>query len=232
MQLYGICRRDIGDGPTVYAHLYASASPARRARAERCRHPEDAWRCLLAEALLRRGLADAGCPAAADGEVTVATGAYGKPHIVGCPDFHYNLSHGGDWVVLAWDGSPVGVDVEPVDGTRNVRALAARYFSADEQAYMEVAASAVDAAERFYALWTAKEAYLKYVGTGLGQGMTTPPVVTDGCIGDGVYLSRRRLPDGHWLAVCGAQPLRHTVWLTAEDLTAKSLVREQNKQGR
>lgn len=218
MQIYGICPADAVRGTALYDRLYAAATPDRRARADRCRRPEDAARCLLGGALLRYALMAAGYPAAVVDDPPSARGDDGKPCVLGLPDFHFNLSHGGAWVVLAWDHTPVGVDIEPVAATRDVRAMAARYFSPEESAHVTEAAAEADARERFYALWVAKESYLKYTGAGLTRGMATPSVLKDGAIAEGVYLTRARWPDGHWLAVCGREPAGEVQRLSLADL--------------
>jgi 4'-phosphopantetheinyl transferase len=70
----------------------------------------------------------------------------------------------------------VGIDVEAV---REVTpALARRCLSAAELGWLSAAADASLRAERFLQLWTAKEAYLKAIGTGLG---TDPRSVTIDC---------------------------------------------------
>ena len=176
--------------------LYAMASAPRREKADRYRHPEDRVRCLLGDGLLRYAARAAGVH---DTTLSVALNAYGKPYLRAYPDLHYNMAHGGDWVVLVWDRRPVGVDVERVDANRDVRALAGRYFSIEEQTFV----AACDTPRRFYDLWTAKEAYLKYRGTGFACGTETPDLRKDGLVTPTAYLRRFALSDGHILAVCG-----------------------------
>ncbi len=207
MKVYGFCLSEIGSDEATVARLYAAATPARRARADSYRQSRDALRCLLGEALLRHALRAAGYDERVAAHPLVATGAHGKPHVVGCPSFNYNISHGGDWVVLAWDHRPVGIDVEPLDEARDVRSLAARFFTPDEQAHIAAAPTHTAACNRFYALWTAKESYLKYTGDGLSHGLAhLPPLPSDGRMATAsntIYLARVTLPDRHCLAVCG-----------------------------
>ena len=82
----------------------------------------------------------------------------GKPYWEGC---HFNLSHSGPWVALAVGEERVGVDVECFRESRNVEALAKRYFTPEEQAFVGSSQG------RFLEIWTAKEARLKWEGTGL-----------------------------------------------------------------
>jgi len=108
------------------------------------------------------------------------------------PPVDVSLSHGGGWIaVAAHRHGRVGVDVEAV---REVGpALARRCLSPAELNWLDRAADAPDRRERFLRLWTAKEAYLKAIGTGLG---TDPHTVTIDC---SASIPRLLGPDqGRW----------------------------------
>lgn len=83
--------------------------------------------------------------------------AEGKPFI---ENNHFNISHSGDYVVLAEADSPVGVDIERVtdigidDGLKNI-ALTER-----ERFWVK------DSLLRFYVVWTRKESLIKCEGSG------------------------------------------------------------------
>ncbi len=101
------------------------------------------------------------------------TGRHGKPRLATEVGLEFNLSHSGDWLVVAVASDvPVGVDVQRLDRERRVDRLARRYFSEPEVA--ELAALDEDAYYRhFYRLWTLKEAWTKAHGgalpTALGE---------------------------------------------------------------
>lgn len=87
---------------------------------------------------------------------------YGKPFIEGW-DF-FNASHSGDYVVLAHDLKPLGVDIE---GMKDIDVAELDYLlHADERNYI---AQATNKTEAFYHIWVKKEAFLKATG----QGLTT-----------------------------------------------------------
>lgn len=155
-----------------YAALYEKASPERRGRAGRYLRREDGLRCLAAEALLRYGVRQALGP----GEFTLEKGPQGKPFLVGAENFHFNLSHSGQWVVLAWGGSPVGVDVEEIRMERGREELARRFFTPEEQAYVFRREEGLP--KRFLEIWTGKESYLKYLGTGLSKSLLSFSVLS------------------------------------------------------
>jgi phosphopantetheinyl transferase len=89
----------------------------------------------------------------------------GKPECRDGPAI--SVSHSGELVVCAVTSSgDIGTDVQfPVPG-RHTAAIAKRYFSAEENAWLDE-----DPSSRFYMLWVLKEAYLKAVGLGLTGGL-------------------------------------------------------------
>lgn len=173
-----------------YDRLYACASAGRRAKADRCRLPADRLRCIAAGALLQRALGR--------DDFEVIYNEYGKPRIKDAPDFHYNLSHAGDWVVIACGDGPVGVDVERVDWNDGKARIARRFFAPDEQDYV-FGGGGEGSGRRFFEVWTAKESFLKYLGTGLGRSMTSFSVVTGE---PGVRFRHLPLAEGYCLTLC------------------------------
>ncbi len=146
-----------------FSALLAMASPERKKRAVAYPKREDAACCLVAEAMLRYAFPHK------DPE-TLQTEPGGKPYWKGV---HFNLSHSGPWVALAVGENPVGVDVECFRENRNVEALAKRHFTPEEQAFVG------NSQERFLRIWTAKEARLKWDGTGLRTSLDSFRVLDD-----------------------------------------------------
>ena len=173
----------------IFRALYEKASPERKSRADRFRGREDALRCVTADGLLRYALGTERY------RVEQAPGE--KPFLLDRPDFHFNISHSGPWVVMAWGNSPVGVDVEQVRPDTDVRKLAARFFAPEEESY--VRAVPRESRDRFFEIWTGKESYLKYLGTGLKRDLRSFSVLSPQ---QGVRFLRQKLPDGCWLTLC------------------------------
>ena len=92
----------------------------------------------------------------------------GKPYIKSVPDVHFSLSHSGGMAMCALHDSPVGADIEQ---RRSVGAgVAERIMTAEELClYTE----APDRQLFFFQIWTLKEAFVKYRGTGLGMSMSS-----------------------------------------------------------
>lgn len=100
-------------------------------------------------------------------DVELATATHGKPALADpASGIHFNVSHSGDWTVVAIARVAVGVDVERVDPRRATKRIADRFLTAAERDLIQTRAGPHgDAA--FFMVWSRKEAYLKAVGTGL-----------------------------------------------------------------
>ena len=184
-------------GIDEYRRLFDASPAERQERARRYVRQEDKVRCVTAHALVRYAVEKA----LNLSEFTVERDEWGKPHIQGREDFHFNLSHSGSWVVIAYGESPVGVDVEQIRMEAGKENIARRHFTPEEQEYLFSAGE--ENGERFFEIWTAKESYLKYLGTGLRRSLNSFSVVPDGT-GLGVRFTGRRLGDSY-LTVCTRQ---------------------------
>ena len=138
---------------------------------------------------------------AARHDVLVWRNSLGRP--VASLPVDLSMSHGGGWIAAAASREGrVGVDVEasrPVSS-----ALARRCLSAVEIVWLECASGAEERQDRFAQVWTAKEAYLKAIGTGLG---VDPRSVAIDCSGPTPQLSGDVA--GRWLF--------HS-WVVADDV--------------
>jgi 4'-phosphopantetheinyl transferase len=85
--------------------------------------------------------------------------------------FDFNVSHSGDFVLLALArGRRVGIDIELISRTVGIEAIALRFFSKREYACLTALPTAIRH-EAFYCCWTRKEAYLKARGDGLSLAL-------------------------------------------------------------
>ena len=93
----------------------------------------------------------------------------GKPFFENIAGLHFNISHSGSEVAIAFSTNPVGFDMEVLDRKRDCLAIAERFFTAEESREVKMAG---DSANKLFArLWTAKEAMLKLSGEGLVGGL-------------------------------------------------------------
>lgn len=95
-------------------------------------------------------------------------GEYGKPYLKDVPDLHFNLSHSGDWAVLAVSDKEIGIDVEK---EKNIDLdIGKEYFSYTENIYLNTI-SKEKKYEAFFKIWTLKESYIKAIGLGLNKSL-------------------------------------------------------------
>lgn len=148
--------------PEDLARWCAAAEPERRERWQRFRREENRSQSICADHLVREMLTAAGCR-----QIRIHTGENGKPYAPGCPEF--SLSHSGPFVCCAVHDGPVGIDLEQ---RRTLRpALARRVCTGEELRFLHP--GGVFDSTRFLQLWTAKEAYAKFTGQGLGLDFQT-----------------------------------------------------------
>lgn len=104
-------------------------------------------------------------------EVPLKVDAQGKPHVEGS-QLTFSIAHSGDAVLVACArNGAVGVDVESLERRVKLIELARHFFHVSEVSYIE----AIEASrrERFFQIWTAKEAYCKALGLGLGLSLSS-----------------------------------------------------------
>lgn len=157
--------------PDEYETAYRRLTPSRKARLDRLKQEKDRLRSLAAELLLHRLLEQA--YGITDAQVESAEN--GRPYLGNYPVF-ISLTHSGEWVACAASQAPIGIDME-LCAPRDL-ALARRFFREEEVAYLlagsswkEIPTPCRDPAllERFYEIWTAKEAWFKLQGSGITE---------------------------------------------------------------
>lgn len=123
----------------------------------------------------------------------------GKPFFPERPEICFSLSHSGGLWAAAFYSLPLGVDIQrhqPAD----CAALARRWFSAEEYALVREQGAAA-----FFAIWCAKESWLKHSGAGIGDHMRLFSVVENNALAaicGGKQLQHLPCPPGYSLAVC------------------------------
>jgi 4'-phosphopantetheinyl transferase len=105
------------------------------------------------------------------GQVQIAVGPHGKPLLAAADAPAFNVSHSRGLVAIAVTaGFPVGVDLEAVDPSLDVLAIARRFLGVQEAARIARLAPA-DRAQEFLRLWTRREASAKASGSGFAGGL-------------------------------------------------------------
>ena len=163
--------------PAGVAVLAGSLSEEERRRAARFRFRGDRDAFLVARAARRDILAR--YLGQAPARLRFATTDLGKPFLVGGGEVRFNSSRSGELALYAVArGREVGVDVERVRPDVDHDAIAARFFSATERDELEHFPEPLRR-QRFFALWTGKEAMAKATSQGLagalaGAGCAAP----------------------------------------------------------
>jgi 4'-phosphopantetheinyl transferase len=130
-------------------------------RANRFRFEEDRVRWTRARSSLRLILS--GYVGEVAGKLCFEYGKHGKPSLLGRPEIQFNLSHSGDWAMIAVTRStPVGVDVERTRSNVDMAALLRRLGES----------GLPESIPDLYQRWTRREAKSKAAG---GPLFDTPP---------------------------------------------------------
>jgi len=96
---------------------------------------------------------------------------FGKPYLNPIVEFNFNISHSENWVVLARSDSDVGIDIEKIQP--DIYNIAKNYFSTTERHYINSSFSKTEKNNRFIKIWTLKESFVKFLGTGLNTHLNT-----------------------------------------------------------
>lgn len=108
-------------------------------------------------------------------DISIKKAEKGKPFLKDHP-LYFNISHSGDWVVVATSEKEIGVDIELI---RKVDfRIAERYFSEKEKKTL-FSLSEEKQTAYFFDLWTLKESYLKLLGKGLTKSLSTFTITGD-----------------------------------------------------
>lgn len=139
-------------------------SPEDLLRASSFRFEKDRLRWTASRSALRRVLsAECGLPPR---EVPIVIGPGGKP-LLDSPfsSIHFNLSHCGDLALIAISPSPVGIDLEPLSRSPDLIGCEESFCHPSE--IISLPADLTARSRTLLQIWTAKEAALKALGTGL-----------------------------------------------------------------
>ena len=169
MRVYWMRTSAIAAFKTQCMQCYLSSSELQRM--QRLIFENDKLDFLASRVLLRGVLAQLqGC---SPHEVAFGTSPFGKPHLVNSGrSLEFNLSHTRRASVLAvCDVGAVGIDIEWLERPAHFfESLVEMTLTRRESHWLaQVATDSVAYRQRFLGLWTAKEALLKWEGSGLTQ---------------------------------------------------------------
>lgn len=148
---------------------------------------------------------------------------YGKPYFIDETRFHFNLTHSGNWVGIAYGRNNVGLDIEKVVDEKNY--LSYSFLTDKEKRILRNLSDEVQV-QQLVRLWTIKESYVKWLGTGLSTEMNSFSINIDNVVDDfwdgkinGEAKWKSLLLDkNHYLSLCGTEKDFFLNIITADEL--------------
>ncbi len=140
------------------------------------------WKELLRISLNERGIFS----------YKIAYAPYGKPFLLSHNGIKFNVSHSGDYVVCAISSTEIGIDVEKIRDINCIQ-IANRFFTTEENNYLNNTQNRQNIVENFYEIWTLKESLVKAIGTGLSFGLKSFSVIKKNSVKKTIHLKNNNL---------------------------------------
>ena len=137
----------------LYEKAYSLIPEYRKTKADKMKMRENKLQTVTAGLLLNYAV----------GKWSIKTGynSQGKPYFLSNREIFFNISHSSNYVACVIGDRPVGIDIEKArKGRQN---LAKRFFDISEAEWIKEC----DSDQRFFRIWTLKEAYGKATGQGV-----------------------------------------------------------------
>ncbi len=99
-----------------------------------------------------------------DANPDIEKNEHGKPSFLPPHNYcHFNISHSGDYVVMAMADTEIGVDVERKGRAKDYKKLLRFFYEHEKNRVL----NAADGEDEFFKIWTYREAFSKLTGVGL-----------------------------------------------------------------
>lgn len=145
-----------------YNAAYNRLSPSRKAHVDKMKKTQDKIRSLAASILIEKLLKENNYK-----NYQLLNGDNGKPYLENS-DLFVSISHSDEGVVCAISETAVGIDIEKI---KPVTKKFINYVCNDKESEY-ILANLEESPQRFFTVWTAKEAYLKKHNMTLGDVRT------------------------------------------------------------
>lgn len=190
-------------------------------RINKFKYDDDKARAIISEILVRTIFCET--KSKMSSEIVFDYNRFGKPNIKDSEGFNFNISHSGDLVVGVFDNDEVGVDVEHI---KELNIDVARNFCTDNE-YSCVLSKDQSCKKQFIiSIWTLKEAYIKYLGTGLATSLQSFDVINKENIDPKVNLYSKRV-GAYMLGICTKKHINLNQCL--EEITVEDLIERYSK---
>ncbi|HFJ9280704.1 TPA: 4'-phosphopantetheinyl transferase superfamily protein [Bacillus cereus] len=124
---------------------------------------------------------------------------YGKPYLKGYPNYYFNISHSGEFVVCAISNNPVGIDIEQIKHIE-YEEIAKSFFCDSEYAYIQKGDVNYQL-RKFYEVWTLKESYIKCYGSGLSMSLKSFSINIDSHKAVHILFDNREKSNSYSMAI-------------------------------
>ncbi len=156
------------------SHLHSVLSTDEIIRAERFRFEQHKNRFIAARGILRKLLGQ--YLKVSPKNLEFRYGERGKPELADsrtANNLQFNLSHSQDLALFGFaTHARIGVDIERLKPMPDAIKMAQRFFTPQESTLVRDRVG-IKQMQMFFRLWTAKEAYLKALGTGLSGSLSS-----------------------------------------------------------
>ncbi|NPD46264.1 MULTISPECIES: 4'-phosphopantetheinyl transferase superfamily protein [unclassified Lentimicrobium] len=185
LSLYTFQLLEEGEFNRFYPEICSQLPISVQQKVDTFRFPADKQRSLMGDLMVRKFYSQKlnQNPKEIDFEYT----EHQKPLLKNVDGEYFNISHSGNYVVVAFSDKPVGIDVELIKKDR--RNIAERFFTPSEIIDMNAAGTEEEQIKYFYQLWTLKESYMKAIGDGLTMSLSSFSFAKNE---EGYYLSKSK----------------------------------------
>lgn len=199
--------------------LRLMVSEERRKKADCKKNLSDKYRCIYTELFLKYVLADNGNKSE---NFRIHYNECDKPYLDEINFF--NISHAGDWIVIAFGKSEIGIDIEKIKTGRD--RFVETVFKDIENDYVN-SFPEYEHSRYFTQIWTLKESYVKYLGKSILSELknfsidpVNKKVITcNGKIVSNLKLDSILFDDDYYLSFCSKENVSEIKNVYSEDLS-------------
>ena len=141
----------------LYDKGMSMISEWRKKKLAKMKNPAAARLSLGAGILLQLAMEEGGY---ADLKDSLVAGTHGKPYLPGV-DFHFSLSHSGEYAICVYGDVTVGVDIQKVKDS--IPKYLDKILSEEEKVFLSTFNKEAKE-ENFYRIWSRKESLIKWDG--------------------------------------------------------------------
>lgn len=129
-----------------------------------------------------------------------------KPLLSDHPNFHFNTSHSGDWVIFIFSNSPCGIDIEKIKWDFDFDEVMEYSYHPQEKDYV---LQSTNPHLSFFRIWTIKESLLKATGEGLIDNLPQLNMLkthSNPENNDSWYIKSFLIDEDYWCSFCFKNP--------------------------